>query len=293
MALVGLSKDHVLVRGAARFNDLVYLSLEDKKLKKKGLAHTRLGSIDGGEVANVEDLSWRVSAMCVVKKPVEKLVAISEDGKVFTYVGGKSGEENIAQAHVLRGCKTIDQRAYACGMGRQVFARERERMWTAMHAPEGKDDEIVGFEDVDGFDAGELYAVGWNGEVWWREGHAWTRAASPAKTTLSAVCCAGDDHVYACGQAGTLLRGRRDRWEALTTPAQTDDLWDVRWFSGHLYVASYKALYRLEGANLVPVDFGRALPTTFYKLTDAEGVLWTIGEKNVCFFDGATWTRLE
>ena len=291
---LGLSKENLISRGAARFKDLVYLALQDKKLLKKDMAHTRLGSVDEGEVANVKDLTWRAAGICVARKPSEKLIVVSGDGQVFTYVGGQESGEKVREAFDLRACAAIDGYAYACGMNREVFRRGGEGKWTAMHAPavEG-DDDVAGFEAIDGFGADDIYAAGWEGEVWHWQGSAWAQAPSPVNVVLSGVCCAGDGNVYACGQAGTLLRGRGQDWEVLETEGLIDDFWDLRWFMGRLYVASMSALYELQGDVLVPVDFGRDAPDSCYKLTDAEGVLWSVGQQNICSFDGAAWRRWE
>jgi len=294
MARLGLSKENLISRGAARFKDLVYLALQDKKLQKKAVAHTRLGSVDEGEVANVKDLPWRAAGMCVAKLPSEKLVVVSGEGAVFTYVGGNEGSERIRDAFDLRACACIEGHAYAAGMNREVFRRAREGQWSAMHAPgvEG-DDDVAGFEAIDGFGANDLYAAGWEGEVWHWQGSAWTRCESPVNVVLSGICCAGDGHVYACGQSGTLLRGRGQDWGVLETEGLIDDFWDVRWFMDRLYVASMSALYVLQDDALVAVDFGRDAPDSCYKLTDAEGVLWSIGQQNIFSFDGAAWRRWE
>ncbi|GEN11918.1 hypothetical protein SAMN05443572_113208 [Myxococcus fulvus] len=292
MASLGVSKENLLSRGAARFKDLVYLALQDKKLHKKEVAHTRLGSIDEGELANVKDLPWRAAGMCVAKQPTEKLVVVSGDGQVFTYVGGKEGTEQIPKPHELRGCTRIAGHAYGFGMNREVFRREGDGRWRAMHAPQVQGEQLAGFEALDGFTEHDLYAAGWEGEVWHWDSGAWTQCPSPTRVILSALCCAGDGQVYAGGQSGTLLRGRGPDWTLLEAGG-SDDIWDLRWFMGRLYVATLSALYVLDGESLVAVDFGREKPKSAYKLTDAEGVLWAIGQKNIFSFDGAKWRRWE
>ncbi|WP_394821825.1 hypothetical protein [Pendulispora albinea] len=292
MARLGLSKENLISRGAARFKDLVYLALQDKKLHKKGVVHTRIGGIHKGEIGSVKDVSWHVVGMCIARRPSEKLVVVSGDGTVMTYVGGEVKDEKIKGAADLRGCTTIEGNAYAFGMNRQVFRREREGKWTAMHAPSSHGD-VAGIEAVDGFDADDVYAAGWEGEVWHWKSSAWTVCPTRTRVVLSGLCCGQDGHVYACGQSGTLLRGRGQKWDILKTKGLTNDLWDVRHFMGKLYVASMTALYELKGDTLVPVDFGRATPDSCYKLTEAEGVLWSIGQQNVLSFDGTTWRRWE
>ena len=162
-----------------------------------------------------------------------------------------------------------------------------------MHAPADEGDEITGFEAIDGFSEQDLYAVGWQGEVWHCAKGRWERQSSPVNIILSAVCAAGDKLVYACGQSGTLIRGRAGAWEQINTDGVVDDLWDVRWFEGKLYVASMSTLYVLFPDGLHPVDFGKEAPRSCYKLTDAQGVLWSVGQENVFSFDGKAWTRWD
>jgi hypothetical protein len=289
-----MAKANLFSRAAARTAELVYVAMQDKKLHKKEVPHTRIGGIYKGAVGGAGDVDWRAAGMCFVRKPAEKLVAVSGDGKVFTYVGGQEGSEKIRDAFDLRACAAIDGHAYACGMNREVFRRAGEGKWTAMHAPGADgDDDIAGFEAIDGFGADDLYAVGWEGEIWHWQSGAWTQGPSPVNVVLSGVCCAGDGNVYACGQSGTLLRGRGQDWDVLETDGLIDDFWDLRWFMGRLYVASMSALYELQGDVLVAVDFGPDAPDSCYKLTDAEGVLWSVGQQNICSFDGAAWRRWE
>lgn|GEM_PF-5756627 len=162
MASLDISKENLISRGAARFKDLVYLALQDKK----SAAHTRLGSIDEGELANVKDLSWTAAGMCVVKRPSERLVVVSGDGRVFTSVGGKETTEQIPKPWELRGCVSIAGHAHASGMNREFFRRDGEGRWRDMHGPKAQGDEVVGFEALDGFDEHDLYAAGWEGALW-------------------------------------------------------------------------------------------------------------------------------
>lgn len=293
MPKLGISKGNLVSRAAARSSELLYLALQDRKLNKKAVAHTRVGGIDHGELASAADLPWRAVGMCFAREPAQKLVMVSGDGKVFTYIAGNEGTELIVDPIDLRNCVTIDGHAYACGMGRQVFFRMGEGKWLPMHAPSASDEEVVGFECLAGFSAQELYAVGWEGEVWRCENGRWSDCNSPVNVVLSAVCCVPDGSVYACGQQGTLLRGRGDEWQCVITEDLEDDLWDLRWFNGKLYVASMSYLYILEGDRLSPVEFDIEPPSSFYKLTDAEGVLWSVGQETILSFDGKHWERWD
>jgi hypothetical protein len=283
------------VRGAARYHDLCYVASKGKALLEDGVAHTSAVCVDGDDWAEGVDVDWDSTAIAVARKPSEKMVLVGEDGDVATYVGGKSGKESLKpEPKLIRNARAIDGYVYACGMLRQVYRRAGERKWVDISAPAPKKDEEVGFEAIDGFDEKEIYAVGWQGEIWQYDGKKWKDRTSPTNVILAAVCCAGDDYVYAAGQQGVMLRGRNAEWELIEWEEEVDaDLWDLCWFENKLYVASATQLFTLEGNNLVAVDFGELEAPTCFSLTTADGVLWSIGKDDVASFDGTTWRLYE
>ena len=289
-----ISATSLYVTGAARFKDLLYLIIRDKGLAAREVEHARFIAFYQNQLAHMGDRNWAPAAACVAKQPNEKFIAVGEDGDVFTYVGGQSADEKITpKPNVLRAMGVVEGFPLACGMKRQVYRRTGNNTWAALHAPPPAEGENAGFEAIAGFALTEIYAVGWNGEIWQYDGAAWTNRASPTNLILTGVCCAGDDHVYVCGQRGTLLRGRNDVWDVVDLGEFTDDFWDVRWFNGVLYLATMKNLYELTPTGVLPVDFGPDQPATCYRLTDAQGVLWSVGESDVFSFDGTAWTRAD
>lgn len=289
-----ITPNYVFVTGAARFRDLLYLCIQDKELCKEEIAHSRLVGFDVGELVHFDDTNWNTVAMCVAKKPSEKLVAISEDGDVLTSVSGNITEETIKpKPIVLRGMGVVDGFAVACGMKRQVFKRTGENSWIAMHAPPPKRKEVAGFEDIGGFSGKEMYAVGWEGEIWEWNGTKWIDCASPTNAILTGICCGGDKKMYVCGKDGTLIRGRHGAWEIIELENINEDFWDVCWFKDKLYLATMTMLYEYNREECVPVTFRKDAPETCYRLTEAEGVLWSIGSSDVFSFDGTQWTRAD
>lgn len=294
MTQFDFSKTSLYSRGAARRKDLIYLSLKDRKLDRRSVLHSRLIGLVGREWGPLEDVEWATAGMCVVKKPAEKLVVVSPQGEVFTYVAGQKTREKITpNPFDLRFCGPIEGYAYACGMKRQVYRRAAEAQWVAMHAPEGKQGTTAGFEAIAGFDEKEIYAVGWEGEIWQFTKKKWLERSSPVNIILTGVVCAPGGVVYICGQNGTLLAGRGDTWEVLPQDNIEDDFWDLCWFKNRLYVSSMSYLYELEKRELVPVDFGKDAPDSCYRLTAADGVLWSVGQEDLFSYDGQTWIRWD
>ena len=282
------------VRGAARFNDLVYVISKGRTLVAQEIAHTSLIAVDQGLWSDAVDTEWDASAVAIARGPDECVVLVGEDGDVVTYAAGSSSEEAIVPRPVMiRNAKDIAGRVYACGMKRQVFQR-LDGQWVDRSAPRANDLEKYGFEAIDGYARNEIYAVGWGGEIWQYDASGWVQRASPTNVILTAVCCAGDGVVYAAGQGGVMLRGRHDVWSLVQWQDEvTADLWDLCWFQDRLYVATMSALYTLDQDTLVPVDFGGTGPATCYSLSMAEGVLWSVGRAHVASFDGTAWRTYD
>ena len=290
-----VSESHFYVAAAARFRDLIYVLARDKGLEQRDVEHSRFIGFYRGELGHIGDRNWRAVDLCVATKPDERMVAIGEDGQVLTYVGGAVSEETIKEAPVaLRGVGVVDGFAWACGMKRQTYQRVGEGDWRSLHAPPPSEGENAGFEDIAGYSSNEMYAVGWNGEVWEWNGNSWVHRATPTNAILTSVCCGHDGNVYVCGQRGTLLCGRHDRWDLIEDEEVVEDLWSVVWFADHVYLASMSALYILDGNTLQPVRFEvEERPTSFYKLTQAHGVLWSVGPADVFALEDGVWTRID
>lgn len=283
----------VFIDGAARFKDLIYLIAKDRGLAEQHIEHSRFIAFDRSEFCHMGDRNWSAVAVSVAKQPSEKMIAVGEDGDVFTYVGGTSTDEIIDPRPVcLRSVNVVDGFAIACGMKREVYLRTNENTWIAMHAPTPAQNESAGFEAICGFSMNEIYATGWNGEIWQWSGSIWLQHANLTNLILTGMCCDNED-VCICGQEGTLIRGRKDHWELIDMPSVTEDFWDICWFDGKLYLATMTMLYMFDGKNIELVDFGTDRPSTCYRLSVAEDVLWSTGSDDVFCFDGEIWTRVD
>lgn len=289
------ANSRVFIRGVARHCNLVFILSKGKALLKRDIAHTSVIGIHDGKWGDAVKTVWDSTAITVVQKPSVGLIFVGEDGDVCIYVGDKSSKEKIKPApKLIRNAKEVDGFAVVCGMLRQVFQRVGERKWKDISAPFPKADEKVGFEAIDGYSLSELYAVGWNGEIWEYDGSNWTNRNSSTNMILTSVCCARDDLVYVGGQQGVFIKGRKDAWEIIEWEDGFNfDIWDLCWFNDKLYVATMSNLYTLEGNQLVDVDFGEIEVSTFYSLTEAEGIMWSIGSEDVLSFDGKVWQSYE
>jgi hypothetical protein len=265
--------------------------------------HTRLYSRLRGEWGGW-DFGWAVCSVSVCHRPAERLIAIGPNGEVQAIGGGQSmqeepvgdGTRSPRTRGPLREVRGIAQgRAYAVGTTRQAYVREAPNVWRCIDETARRAGESLiakSFESIDGFCEDEIYAVGWDGEIWHFDGSRWDEIASPTNLGLHRIRCAEDGTAYACGKVGTLLRGRGRTWTVVDHQATKEALWGLEWFAGHLYVSSTRFVYQLKGDELRRIDFDKNPPETCYHLSAADGVLWSIGARNVMEFDGGKWSEV-
>lgn len=302
-----LKEDFSFLTGSVRRGDVAYVALVDDERAAEEDEHGVPLVWHAGAWLRVDEsptLEWVVAGVCVARAPVEQGVFVGVTGQVLCVGSGDTHTEAIADAEQsprdrgpLRGAAAVQGTPYAFGMGRQVYRRDGVDRWTSIDAdmrPQAGDTEWYGLNALDGFSGAELYAAGIFGEIWKYDGSAWTSIASPTNLILYTMCCAEDENVYIGGQKATLLRGRRNEWEVVTIDQFDDDIWGSAWFRGRLYIATLKSLYTLEKDDTISlVDMGKDRPNTFYHLSSADGVLWSIGRKDVMMFDGSNWTRID
>lgn len=295
-----LSQTDTYVTGAVRFNDLAYVSTLDDSIEPR-IEHSHFYTWDQGVWGYAGGNHWPTASMTVSLYPLQQMLAISPYGDVRLLGSGQQSEEKIStpegnpidRGH-LRQVRTIGQRTFAVGMGRQVYRRDGADHWTCLDQTiRPAIGETKGFESIDGFDENDLYAVGWDGEIWHCNGQQWSQKESPTNLLLTRVLCAGDGQVYASGRRGLLIVGRSDAWQPIEQEDVTSDIWDLAWYDGKLYLSTMRGLYTLQGGSLVEVDFGDDTPATCYHLSVADGVMWSFGAKDIMAFDGNTWTRID
>ena len=183
----------------------------------------------------------------------------------------------------------IAGKAYAAGLGGIVYRLDEFLKWVPMD--KGLPTSL-NIEAIDGFDDGDIYAVGDAGALWRFDGRKWSNCDLPTNVNFNAVKCAGDENIYVAGNDGCLLCGQPDTWEFLAEDETHETFWDMEWFGGELYLSTISFVYRLQNGKLELVDFGDHTPDTCYQLSAAKGFMWSIGARDVMKFDGKTWTRI-
>jgi hypothetical protein len=206
-----------------------------------------------------------------------------------------TGDDLPNKLRNIHAARCVGKHFYAVGMRRQAFRRAVDRgPWRKIDAGVFVPDssaEIAGFLSVDGFDDGEVYAVGYYGEIWLYDGKKWRKLNSPTNARLQSVRCLADGTVMACGQAGVVVQGRKDVWKVLNQTITTEPLTAVAGLGTKAYFATEDSLLiEFDGTAFAPVKLpGKRTPTTGFLDANAETLL-SIGEEDILTFDGKSWT---
>lgn len=293
--------DHSLstfLSGCARYHDFIFFAKSLDELDELGETNSTFLMIDGATTGRFgAPTGWIALSMAVIKENDRLVVcAIGPNGELWEGfpADGSSATGNIGIGeHSWRSLAVVEGAVYACGMDRMVAIRTGRPKWRDISAPPAEDDRlIIGFERIDGFTSNDLYAVGWQGEIWQRKGNRWRQIDSPVNANLTALCCAEDGLVYAVGQNGVMLKGCDDRWTEIDT-GLSDNLQDVRDYDGKVYVVTDFDILELADDRLLPVTLpdGEEPGTCLHLLKAADGLV-SLGLKDVLKLHAGQWQRV-
>jgi hypothetical protein len=208
-----------------------------------------------------------------------------------------AGPQNFGD---LTDIRVIKDKSYAVGMARTAYRNDGPGNWMridhGVRTPEG-DLSDAGFTSIDGFRDNDIYAVGWDGEIWHYNGSQWLNIESPTNVLLQRVVCAPDGVVYACGQHGVILKGRGSNWDIIENTLTRETFWGAAWFKQKLYLSTMRGLFVIDSSGLMALDLSFEKPPTtkasYYRLDSDEQTLWSIGRTTVLKSgDGAAWSEI-
>lgn len=285
------TKNHSFRRGCLGKDGRILLLLVNDEQAAARTAHTGVVLWDNGRFRALTTTAWTAGAVVLVDWPDAEFAVVGEQGQLLKVRGdGGLSEESVFAAPPkepgsLKGAACVDGHLVAAGAG----------FWCASVSPDGTRRDLspgllgtpteghgVGFESVSGSSLVDLVAVGWDGAIWHFDGARWEPQQSPVNRILSHVVCRADGEFWACGQMGTVVRGRRGQWRALQTGLR-ENLWSLAAFSGGMVAASVRALFRFELDADAPQVIGLdSDPSSFYWLdAKRDEVLLSTGNKNV------------
>ena len=275
-----------------------YLLAYDPKLDKKDDFCTFPFTWDGKSFLGGKRNFFATSS-CIVDVPESSLMLLSSNGKYglvspnLQHTGLIFDESQPASKASrfgdFRSVSAINGHAFAVGHGGMVYRFDDIEKWERIDSglPETFD-----IESIDGFDIDELYVAGKGGELWQFSKNVWVPNDTPTNTYLTCVKTTPNERVYIGGYSGVIIFGASNSWKVFEQDAIEEDIWDMEWFMDVLYISTLTNVYQLRDDNLKAVEFGNNKPRTCYHLSSRDGILWSIGEKDVMSFDGKSWQRI-
>jgi len=262
-----------------------------------------------------------VPSVCTWRDPttptVRYFAAIGEDGQ-FVILAPTIQREEIADSGLhreasagfgyLNGVKQIGDHLYACGYSGQVYRRRGANDWIHIDhgvlEPPGTSSARYFMQNIDGPHERAIYVVGSEGsrghppraDFW--DGYQWTRLTLPPPTgRLTHLHVESEERIWICGAKGTLLMGNaRDGFQIVGPLGDPKLLLSVTLFEGKAYVGTNQGLYVLERGSRA-TSFRKVRTGLDPDLLDAnvvasvDGVLWSMGPKDLARFDGNSWER--
>jgi hypothetical protein len=267
-----------------------------------------------------QQFDFVVPSICTWRNPAPPgegcFAALSENGEVVLLVNPPR-QEQILEAGLthpsargygyLNNIRQIGERLYACGFSGQVYRRNAPGDWVHMdqgilQPPDKQGGEyfvqvINGAHEQAIYIAGCEFDPGYPARADFWDGQAWTRLALPASTgRINDIYIESEERVWMCGANGTLILGNaRDGFATTNRLGAAQLFLSFTKYRDRYYLASNLGLFQFDG---VPGHLFRKVRTSLTpELADAnvvqsvDGVLWSMGTKDIARFDGVTWER--
>jgi hypothetical protein len=288
--------------GCAAFHDLLFCAKERDDNAANDIVIANFFAWDAGQWGLFkESVFWAPIAMATFKPDGGRrvIVASGNRGEIWecrmSPMEETTGEISTTQPTLVRNLAVVEDVIYAVGMARIVYRRDPSGHWQSVgpSAPLPTDG-VAGFNDLAAASATEMYAVGWEGEIWCYDGAGWSSIDSPTSEHLRSVCHAHDEKFYAVGYNGAMVRGRGETWELVET-GRAETLMDVCACDGVIYVVTDFEILKLTEEGLVPAenfaDPGDQPGSCLYLLTVPDGV-FSMGTKDIFLYSQGTWRRV-
>lgn len=295
------SAELTIVRGRATGDRQGALVLSVDELYEEREDHSILAIVHGEAVTGFA-VDENCCGLCPWLKSESDTVYLGENGGVWISEAMQFRQlATELNGHELPGpLRSISNdgagQLLAVGAALQAHASTDGRNWSRSAVPvtvSASELASHGFESVSSFPGYESYAVGWRGDLYVYDGQ-WSRVDLPTNLDLYAVTCAHDGNAYICGDEGLVFKGRANRWILIENSITDEKLWGVGQLGERTFVASDRLLYEIKDDELVQAVYAEDdhPPTFTNTLSVGNGVIWSIGKKQLFQFDGKSWVEL-
>ncbi|NIA00936.1 hypothetical protein [Massilia sp. CCM 8734] len=230
------------------------------------------------------------------------LVASELDGKVHVFGDGEeyndssfsnSGSKNPNRGGPRR-LKMIDGYAFMCGGNRSVAKMVSQKSWFShTHLlPVYPDVTRGGFDDIDGFNENDLYAVGGKGDVCRFDGLRWQEVAFPSNAWISTVCCGGDGNVYISGVDGLTFVGRENRWKKINEGGVNLGFRSMVWYGDRVWCTNDYGVWTIHKNKIAKADLPSEIAICAGYLAVGDGVMLLAGANGAALLQNDKWQSI-
>jgi predicted DNA-binding WGR domain protein len=307
----------------------VYTATQLETLDPREFAHTRMIVYAPGRQPkpfsyhDFEANIVSIHAYKVLPEDRHRFVGLDRQGEVHFRRGGSDPNNRVETlpgagllgsnlGGLMTHLREIDGHLWACGHRGQVFRRFGTNDWRHMDGGLFEPKDPSSFQGsaleyalsmvegpmlncIDGNGESDVYAVGDKGLIVHYDGVGWKRIPSGTSEHLQWVRCYGADEVWACGFGGTLLKGSAGTGFSSMSSAKDDQTWVcLTKYSDRIYLCEEGGLYAYDGERIAPMvtNLEPELQDA-WRVDHADGVLWSIGVKDLARFDGEKWERIH
>lgn len=282
----------------------VYVSSINEELEEQKMNHAVIYRWLNGSWAQ-KPVFASISGMVGIESEKFSLLNMGINGEVteFTFPGERTeyvdqSPEGPSSLVHLRCIRKIANTIVVAGMTRRVYKRERANQWIAIdedvYVPRSERTTSVGFNSIDGISAGDIYAVGYQGEIWHLKETQWRKEVSPTNLSLNVVRIFSDNTVYAAGMLGTILKRDDSKWKVIQQNLTSKDFLGIAVFQGNVYFSNFDGVFMLDSECLTMVDMGFSVPKTTAYLDSNDEVIWSVGEKHLLYSEnGINWHEVH
>lgn len=157
------------------------------------------------------------------------------------------------------------------------------------------ENNAVDLVDIDGSAEDDIYAAG--DECWHYDGQQWRRLELLTDESINAIKVISRDEVVMVGHNGIFLRGNaKNGFRDLSNVDDNQNFTGIEFFDGRFFLASNHGLFTYDPAKeKTEPNVTTLIPDLkdTHTLEAKEGVLWSFGRKDLAYFDGKVWTRVD
>ncbi|NHZ83967.1 hypothetical protein F2P44_32590 [Massilia sp. CCM 8695] len=309
-----ISNEVYFLDGCVIEDDFVYVACNLEDVDPREYTHSRLSVYDAQSTQEwkwfYHDVDANIVSVCVKQPDATRgrlLCSLSKEGEVelFDNANGPALHEKISGAGVRLGTggyvsqiREIGAALFVCGQHGQVYKRTAAG-WIHVdqglfNVPEGFDSDAIMLNSIDGNHENDVYVAGDDGKIFHFNGTSWSSVETGIDEHLNWIRVYGNA-VWACGYNGALLTGNaRSGFRDVSSSDDNLTFQSLARFQDKIFLATINdGVFVYDGVGIRTVDSGLNPPVQSHHLDCRSQVLWSFGVKDICWFDGKRWVRVD